>query len=129
LWKIFFHCRFFSHWRCPLLYRGVQFHEASFINCCSSGLCYYCSVQEVVPLPIHLTLFPSFSSNRFRASHCMLKSLIHLGSSFVQGYSYRSIWILLHTDIQVDKHHLNILSFIPVYISVIFFNIQKLETI
>ena len=42
----------------------------------------------------------------------MLRSLIHLDLSFVQGDKYGSICILLHADIQLDQHHLlKMLSF------------------
>ena len=42
----------------------------------------------------------------------MLKSLIHLDLSFVQGDKYGSIFILLPTDFQLHQHHLlKILSF------------------
>jgi hypothetical protein len=34
------------------------------------------------------------------------RSLIHLDLSFVQGDKYESVYILLHTDIQFDQHHL-----------------------
>jgi hypothetical protein len=39
----------------------------------------------------------------------MLRSLIHLDLSFIQGDKYGSIWILLHADIQ--HHLLKMLSF------------------
>ena len=42
----------------------------------------------------------------------MLRSLISLEMSFVQGDEYGSIWIILHIVIQLDKHLLKILSFI-----------------
>jgi hypothetical protein len=42
----------------------------------------------------------------------MLRSLIHLDLSFVQGNKYGSICILLHADIQLDQHSLlQVLSF------------------
>ena len=54
---------------------------------------------------------PHFSS-RFSVSSFMLKSLIHLDLSFVQGDKYGSICTFLHADIQLDKDHLlKILSF------------------
>jgi hypothetical protein len=49
---------------------------------------------------------------KFKMSAFMLRSLIHLDLSFVQGYRYASICIFLHADIQLDQHHLlKILSF------------------
>ena len=42
----------------------------------------------------------------------MLRSLVHLYLSFVQGDKYGSICILLHADIQLDQHQLfKMLSF------------------
>jgi hypothetical protein len=35
-----------------------------------------------------------------------LRPLIQSELSFVQGNKYGSIWILLHTNIQLDEHHL-----------------------
>lgn len=55
----------------------------------------------------------TFSSLRFRVTYSiMLRSLISLEMSFVQGDEYGSIWIILHIVIQLDKHLLKILSFI-----------------
>jgi hypothetical protein len=42
----------------------------------------------------------------------MLKSLIHLDMSSVQGDKYGSIFNLLHVDIQVDQHHLSKMLFL-----------------
>jgi hypothetical protein len=36
----------------------------------------------------------------------MLRSLIHLNLSFVQGDKYVSIFIILHTDKKLDQHHI-----------------------
>jgi hypothetical protein len=46
----------------------------------------------------------TFSSMRFTVSEFMLKSLIYVDLSFVQGDKYESICILLHTDIQFDQN-------------------------
>jgi hypothetical protein len=57
-------------------------------------------------------IIPTFYSFGFRVSGLMLKSLIHLDLSFVQGDKYGSIFILLPTDFQLHQHHLlKILSF------------------
>jgi hypothetical protein len=40
------------------------------------------------------SLFPTFSSTRFSESSFMLRSLIHLDLSFVQGDKYESMFIL-----------------------------------
>ena len=55
-----------------------------------------------------------FSSSRFSLSGFILRSLIHLELSFVQGDKYGSVYILLHVDIQLD-HLLKMLSFFPLY--------------
>jgi hypothetical protein len=54
------------------------------------------------PRPISLRLFFTFSSIRFSVSGFMLKSLIYLDLSFVQGNKYGSIFFLLLTDHQLD---------------------------
>ena len=67
-------------------------------------------------MPMCSRLFPIFSSIRFSVFGFMLKSLIHLDLSFVQGDKYGSICILLHADFQSDQHHLvKMLSFFPLY--------------
>jgi hypothetical protein len=48
-------------------------------------------------------LFPNFSSIRLSVSGFMLRTLIHLDLSFVQGDKYGSIFIFLHTDSQLDQ--------------------------
>jgi hypothetical protein len=51
----------------------------------------------------------------------MLRSLIHLYLSLVQGDKYGSIFTLLHTDRHLDQHHLlKMLSFFPLYIFGVF---------
>ena len=57
-------------------------------------------------VPMCWRLLPTFSSIRFSVSGFMLRSLIHLDLSFVQGDRYGSICILLHADIQLDWHQL-----------------------
>jgi hypothetical protein len=45
----------------------------------------------------------------------MLRSLIHLDMSFVQGDKYGPIFIFLHTDNQLDQNYLlKVLSFFPI---------------
>ena len=63
-------------------------------------------LRKFSPVPMHSRLFSSFSYSRFGVYYFMLRSLIHLNLSFVQGDKYGSICILLHADIQVDQHHL-----------------------
>jgi hypothetical protein len=53
-------------------------------------------------VPMSSRLFPTFSSIRFGESGFMLRSLIYLDLSFVQGDKYGPIFILLLTDSQLD---------------------------
>jgi hypothetical protein len=64
-----------------------------------------------------LRLFPTFSSLRFSVSGFMLRFLIYLDLdlSFVQGDKYGSIFILLHTDSQLDQRFLFFFFFFIVY--------------
>ena len=58
-------------------------------------------------------LFPTFSPIRFIVSGFLLRSLIHLDLSFVQGDKYGFIFIFQHTDCYLDQPHLlKVLSFI-----------------
>ena len=57
-------------------------------------------------VPMSSRLFPTFSSIRLSVSGFMLRPLIHSNLSSVQGDNYGSIFIFLHTDYQLDKHHL-----------------------
>jgi hypothetical protein len=78
---------------------------------------HWSSVWKFPPVPMSSMFFPTFSSIRFTVSGFMLRSLIHLDLSFVQGDKYWSIFILQYTDSQLDQHHLlKMLSFFPLYI-------------
>jgi hypothetical protein len=57
-------------------------------------------------MTMYSILFLTFYSIRFSVSGFMLRSLIHLDLSFVQGDRCGSICILLHADIQLEQHHL-----------------------
>ena len=52
------------------------------------------------------SIFSTFSSVRFSVVGFMLRSLIHLNLSFVQGDRYGSIFILPNIVIQLGHHHL-----------------------
>jgi hypothetical protein len=68
------------------------------------------------PVPMSYRFFPTFSSSRFNVSGFMLRTLIYLELSFLQGDKYGSIFIFLHTDSQLDQHHiLKTRSFFPLY--------------
>jgi hypothetical protein len=55
----------------------------------------------------------------------MLKSLIHLDLSFVQGDRYGPICIVLHADIQLIKHHL--LKVISVFHCMVLPSLSKIK--
>ena len=78
------------------------------LSACTIGaLC-----KNLPPVSMYSRISPTFSSVRFSLSGFMLRSLIYLDLSFVQGDKYESIWILLHADIQFDQYHLlKMLSF------------------
>ena len=62
--------------------------------------------RKLSPVPMHSRVFLIFSSIMFSVSGFMLRSLIHLDSSFVQGNRYGSICIFIHADIQLCQHQL-----------------------
>ena len=64
---------------------------------------------------MYSSLFSTFSSIKFSVSGFMLRSLIHLNVSFVHGDKYESVCILLQADCQLDKHHLLMPYFFPLY--------------
>lgn len=63
-----------------------------------SGSCHFCQCIK--------RLFPIFPSIKFSISAFMLRSLIHLHLSLTQRDRYVPICILLHSNIQLDKHYL-----------------------
>ena len=76
------------------------------LSACVIGLLF----RKLSPVAMHSGLFLIFPFLSFTVSGFTLRSLTHLDLSFMQGN--RSIYILLHTYIQLDKHHLlKILSF------------------
>jgi hypothetical protein len=65
------------------------------------------------PVPISLSLFPTFSSIRFSVSGYMRRSFICLDFRFVQGDNNGSVHIFLHDNRQLCQHHLlKMLSFL-----------------
>ena len=62
--------------------------------------------KKLSPVLIHLRLFPTFSPIRLSVTWFMLRSLIYLDLSFVQGDKYGSICVLLNAEIQWYQHHL-----------------------
>jgi hypothetical protein len=72
--------------------------------------------RKFPPMPWVWGSFPLYLLLDFSVSGFMLRSLTHLDLSFVQGDKYGSIFIFLHTDYQLDQHHLlTMLSFFHVY--------------
>jgi hypothetical protein len=68
--------------------------------------------RNLSSVPMRSRVCPTFSSMIFSVSGFILRSLIHLDLSFVQGDKCWSVFILLHVDIQLVYHHLlKILSF------------------
>jgi hypothetical protein len=80
--------------------------------------------RKFAPVPMSSRLFPNFSSIRFSVSGFMYWSLIHLDLSFVQGDKYGSIFILLHTDSQLNQHHVLKIHFFLLYIFDVFVKTQ-----
>ena len=84
----------------------LQFHEVPFINCLlyivllvfCSGSCRLCHAFE--------NYFPLFY--QVQCTCFILRSLIHLDLSFVQGDKYGSVCILLHADIQLKMLYFSI---------------------
>jgi hypothetical protein len=62
-------------------------------------------------VPMSSRLFPTFSSIKFSVSCFMLRSLIYLDLSFIQGSKYGSVFIPLNRQ-PVSQHYvLKMLSF------------------
>ena len=55
---------------------------------------------------MHSRLLLTFSFVKIIVVRFILRSLLHLGLSFVHGDIYGSFCILLHVDIQLCQHHL-----------------------
>ena len=83
------------------------------LRACAVGVLF----RKLSPVPVHSRLLPIFSSVRFSVPGFMLRSVIHLDLSFVQGDRCRSVCIPLYGDIQLYKHHLLKMLFSPLYIS------------
>ena len=79
------------------------------LRVCAAGVLF----RKWFPMPMCLSVLPTFSSIRFSVAGFMLRSLIHLELSFVHDDRYGSIFILLHVNIQLFQHHLvNMLFFL-----------------
>lgn len=80
--------------------------------------------RKFFPVLISSSLFPPFFSLRSRASGLMLRSLIYLKSTFVQGDRHGCTLILQCLAIQFDRHHLLKMLTFPVCI---FASLSKLR--
>lgn len=78
--------------------------------------------RNLSPKPMYLRLLSNFTSIRLGVSGFMLRPLIYMDLSFVQGDKYRSICIIiLLADIKFNQHHLlAMFSFFPFCLSVFF---------
>ena len=59
-------------------------------------------LRKLFPIPMSSRLFPTFCSISLDVYRFIMRSLIHLDLSDMQGDKYGSICILLHEDIQLD---------------------------
>ena len=93
--------------------RGYWYVWVYFIYCHFAKL-FISSRSSLIPM--NLRAFPTFSSIRFCVFGFMLRPLIHLDLSFIQGDKYGSIVIPLHTDHQLNQHTLWKMLFFPLHI-------------
>jgi len=71
--------------------------------------------RKSLPVTMSLRLFPTFFSIRFSLSGFVLRSLIHLDLSFVQGDKYGSTCIFLRIDCQLPTAFIDDAFFSPLY--------------
>lgn len=67
-------------------------------------------------------LFPTFSSIKFNVTTLILRYLINLELSFLQGDKYGSVWILVHIAIKFCHNFTQMLSF-----SIMYFQLFKIK--
>ena len=78
------------------------------LSVCATGIMF----RKQSPVPICSRVPPTFSSKILSVAGFILRSLIHVYLSFVQGDRCGSICSLLHTRIQLHQQHLlKMLSF------------------
>ena len=78
------------------------------LSVCATGVLF----RKWSPVPMHSSVFSTFSSMMFSVVGFMLRSLSHLDLSFVHGDRNGFICNFLHVDIQLCQHHLlNMFSF------------------
>ena len=81
--------------------------------------------KKLSPVPMSSRLFHTFCSVRFSVSCFMLRSLIHLNLSFMQGDKHGSICILLHENILLDQHHL--LTMLSSFLCMVLASLSKIK--
>ena len=84
------------------LFIFTRYYILIVLSGCTMGVLF----RNLTSVPVHSRVFSTFSYIRLSVSGFMLRSLTHLHFSFVLGDGYGSICFLLHTEIQLDKHHL-----------------------
>lgn len=77
-------------------------HLLIVLTACANGFLF----GKPFPVPVSSNLFLTFSSIMFIVSGFMLRSMIYLKLSFVQGGKNGSISISLHVAVNFDQHHL-----------------------
>jgi hypothetical protein len=86
--------------------------------------------RKLSSVPMHLRLFPTFSSIRLSVFDFMLRSLIHLNISFVQGDRYGSIiYILLQVNWSsesVSQPHLNV---VLIRVALVMMSVHRSKTL
>lgn len=83
-----------------------QFHEILIISVVFSGCAISVLLRDPLLVSMSSRLFPSFLSTRLSASGLILKSLIPLNVTLVQGDKYGSLCILLYAVKQFVHHYL-----------------------
>jgi hypothetical protein len=81
--------------------------------------------QKLSPVTMYSGVIPIFYSIRFCVPCFMLKSLIKLDLSFVQGEKCRSIRIVLHADIQLEYRYL--LKMLCLFHFIVFDSLTKIK--
>ena len=90
----------------PLLQKSLSFRRSHLLIIALSVFATEVIFRKWSPVPMHASVLHTFFSMRLSVIGFMLRSLIYLFLSFVHGNRYKSIFILLHVDIQLCQHHL-----------------------
>ena len=93
------------------LFSFMRSHVIVYLSVCATGV----PVRMLSSVPAYAKLFPTFSFIKFNVTGLMLRYLIHLERSFVQGDKYGSICIILHACIQLCQYCLLQMLFPPLH--------------